>query len=130
MNDKFWWKIRVNHDDEFTDVYFYAKDILTNTTFSIIVDGLDVVFEETIRFITRIEHISHPDVLFHIFKNYIKYEQNDKSTRARVETYLPNTICNDELNPSDIIRDNSIRFKVGHQIIEFNPNNLFNFTWI
>ena len=68
MSDKVWWEITrwVNNGEYLVSNYVFAKTVERATKWSIIVDGVDLVFDEEVENISRLYLMFEPAILHHV----------------------------------------------------------------
>ena len=133
MIEKVWWEITrwVNNGEFQVSNYVFAKVVERVTMWSVIVDGVDLVFDEEIERVSKVA-VYDTAILEHVFQKYIMFKKNDSATRKRIEKYLPGSECTREINTDEVIARNCIRFKSRMVIVEFNPQpcDEFKFRWV
>ena len=112
MSEKVWWEITrwVNNGEYLVSNYVFAKVVERATMWSVIVDGVDLVFDEEVENISRLYLMFEPAILHHVFEKYILFEKNDLETWKRIEHYLPGIVCDRTLNTDEVIDRGCVRF--------------------
>lgn len=62
--------------------------------------------------------------LLETVESVVLYQINDNSTRKKLESFIPDSICNEELNPWDIIDRRAIRFSIKDILYEYDVDGL------
>lgn len=132
MSDKIWWEIAHWADSSLICDYVFAKEVKQTTKWSVIVDGVDLVFKGDVKEIRERRGGHDASILYHVFENHILFEKNDSETWKRIEQYLPGVICDREINTDDVIDRGCVRFKSGLVLVEYNPRpkDGFEFKWV
>lgn len=112
MNNKKWWQIS----------HWVNREYLINTYIrasSIMVDGLDIVFDENIDEVIECDKLDF-NVILHVLNKYCRFELNDSVTWNKFQDLVPGIICNETLNTTDVIDRNCLRFLFNEEIYEYN----------
>ena len=62
--------------------------------------------------------------LLETVESIVLYQINDNGTRKKLERFIPDSICNEELNPWDIIDRRAIRFSIKDILYEYDVDGL------
>lgn len=120
MNNKKWWQISHWVNREYLiNTYIRASSIYQVTESSIMVDGLDIVFDENIDEVIECDKLDF-NVILHVLNKYCRFELNDSVTWNKFEELVPGIICNETLNTSDVINRHCLRFSFNEEIYEYN----------
>ena len=120
MNNKKWWQISHWVNREYLiNTYIRASSVYQVTESSIMVDGLDIVFDENIDEVIECDKLDF-NVILHVLNKYCKFELNDSVTWNKFQELVPGIICNETLNTSDVINRHCLRFSFNEEIYEYN----------
>lgn len=120
MNNKKWWQISHWVNREYLiNTYIRASSIYQVTESSIMVDGLDIVFDENIDEVIECDKLDF-NVILHVLNKYCRFELNDSVTWNKFQELVPGIICNETLNTSDVINRHCLRFSFNEEIYEYN----------
>lgn len=120
MNNKKWWQISHWVNREYLiNTYIRASSVYQVTESSIMVDGLDIVFDENIDEVIECDKLDF-NVILHVLNKYCKFELNDSVTWNKFQELVPGIICNETLNTTDVINRHCLRFSFNEEIYEYN----------
>ena len=120
MNNKKWWQISHWVNREYLiNTYIRSSSVYQVTESSIMVDGLDIVFDENIDEVIECDKLDF-NVILHVLNKYCKFELNDSVTWNKVEELVPGIVCNETLNTPDVINRHCLRFSFNEEIYEYN----------
>lgn len=120
MNNKKWWQISHWVNREYLiNTYIRASSVYQVTESSIMVDGLDIVFDENIDEVIECDKLDF-NVILHVLNKYCKFELNDSVTWNKFQELVPGIVCNETLNTSDVINRHCLRFSFNEEIYEYN----------
>lgn len=123
MNNKKWWQISHWVNREYLiNTYIRSSSVYQVTESSIMVDGLDIVFDENIDEVTECDKLDILDfnVILHVLNKYCRFKLNDSVTWNKFQDLVPGIICNETLNTTDVIDRNCLRFLFNEEIYEYN----------
>ena len=120
MNNKKWWQISHWVNREYLiNTYIRASSVYQVTESSIMVDGLDIVFDENIDEVIECDKLDF-NVILHVLNKYCRFELNDSVTWNKFQELVPGIVCNETLNTSDVINRHCLRFSFNEEIYEYN----------
>lgn len=118
-----WWSICTLVNQEYLYVYVRAYNVTQITDYSVIVDDVDMVFDNEIVEITKEELFSFK-IILHVLDHYLRFEKNDSVAWNRLEELIPGVACNGNLNTPDVIARTCLRFQMNGEIYEYNGENI------
>lgn len=120
MNNKKWWQISHWVNREYLiNTYIRSSSVYQVTESSIMVDGLDIVFDENIDEVIECDKLDF-NVILHVLNKYCKFELNDSVTWNKFQELVPGIVCNETLNTPDVINRHCLRFSFNEEIYEYN----------
>jgi hypothetical protein len=64
------------------------------------------------------------NLLILMLESVALYQLNDNYTRQKLERSIPDCVCNEDLNPWDVIDRNAIRFLIEDTLYEYDADGL------